>query len=152
MDAGWIGSHPPDLDSGETSHWWPIVLNVAQGRGYCGCFPEYFPFCGPANQVTAAREPVPVLLFAAVARLTTGSLLPAALVETALNSGILIGIFLLAQRLAGPRVADRGGAALVAVSARAPAHSPGVRGTGRHTRRRLGSVLSRPSAPDPAGP
>ena len=105
VDAGWLWTHPPSLDSGETSHWWPIVVNVAQGRGYSGCFPEYFPFCGPANQVTAAREPVPVLLFAAVASLTTESLLPAVVVEIALNSGILIGIFLLAQWLAGPHVA-----------------------------------------------
>jgi len=105
VDAGWLWSHPPSVDSGETSHWWPIVVNVAQGRGYSGCFPEYFPFCGPANQVTAAREPVPVLLFAAVERLTTESLLPAVVLEIALNLGILIGIFLLAQRLAGPRAA-----------------------------------------------
>jgi len=105
VDAGWLWTHPPSLDSGETSHWWPIVVNVAQGRGYSGCFQEYFPFCGPANQVTAAREPVPVFLFAAVARLTKGSLLPAFVMEIALNSGVLIGIFLLAQRLAGPHVA-----------------------------------------------
>lgn len=40
---------------------------------YCG---EYFPFCGPDNQLTASVEPLPVLLFAGLMRLsgpTTGA-------------------------------------------------------------------------------
>jgi len=105
VEAGWFWTHPPGPDSGETFHWWPIVVNVAEGRGYSGCFPEYFPFCGPSNQVTAAREPVPVLLFAAVARMTSEALLPAVALEMILNLGIVAGIFLLARRLSGPVVA-----------------------------------------------
>lgn len=105
LDLAWLGTHPPSLESGETSHWWPIVLNVAQGRGYTGCFQEYFPFCGPTNQVTAMREPVPVVLFAVVARLTGGSLSAAVALEIALHSGIVIGIFFLARALAGSTAA-----------------------------------------------
>lgn len=37
---------------------------MAIGEGYSACKPEYFPFC-EAGDLTAAREPLPVLLFAA---------------------------------------------------------------------------------------
>src|SRR5207237_1049283 len=57
--------HPVSLSSGETGNWWPIIDNVEDGRRYNACLTDYFPFCGPTNQVTAAREPLPVLLFAA---------------------------------------------------------------------------------------
>jgi hypothetical protein len=101
VDSGWLWTHPPGMESGETSHWWPVVINVARGHGFSGCFPDYFPFCGPGNQVTAAREPVPVLLFAGVARLSGESLQSAVALEILLDLGILIGIFLLARGLAG---------------------------------------------------
>jgi 4-amino-4-deoxy-L-arabinose transferase-like glycosyltransferase len=94
---------PPTADRGETPHWWPLVQNVAHGRGYVACLPEYFPFCGPTNEVTAQREPLPVLLFAAMARLTGDSLAAAAAVEVAVNLATLCGAFLLARELAGVR-------------------------------------------------
>jgi hypothetical protein len=43
---------------------WAIASNLVKGRGYSGCSADYFPFCNPANQATAMREPVPVLLMA----------------------------------------------------------------------------------------
>ncbi len=101
----WLRTHPSGPESGETPHWWPIVLNVARGRGYVGCLKEYFPFCGATNQVTAMREPVPVLLFAVVERLTHASLLAAVAAEIVLNAGIVVGIFFLTRRLAGVTVA-----------------------------------------------
>jgi Dolichyl-phosphate-mannose-protein mannosyltransferase len=105
VDGVWLWTHPPGFESGETFHWWPTITNVARGHGYSGCDREYFPFCGATNQTTAAREPVPVLLFAAVARLTGESLLAGGIVEIGLNLAIVVGIFLLAWCLAGPLVA-----------------------------------------------
>ena len=68
VNGAWLLTHPPGSLSGETPHWWPIVLNVASGKGYVGCFPEYFPSCREVPVwPTAAREPLPVLLFAATA-------------------------------------------------------------------------------------
>lgn len=64
----------PTAGGGRENLWWQVALSVARGHGYMGCGVAYFPFCGPSNQVTAAREPVPVLLFASVAVLTHESL------------------------------------------------------------------------------
>jgi len=85
--------------------WSQIALNIANGRGYVSCEPSYFPFCGPTNQVTAAREPVPVLLFAALARVT-GYLQPIGMfVQLILNLAILTGVFSIARKLGGTRPA-----------------------------------------------
>jgi dolichyl-phosphate-mannose-protein mannosyltransferase len=85
--------------------WSQIALNVANGQGYVSCDQDYFPFCGPTNQVTAAREPLPVLLFAALARVT-GSLQPVGnVVELILNLAILIGVFSITHELGGTRPA-----------------------------------------------
>src|SRR5690349_20716739 len=65
-----LASHPPSLKSGETDSWWIIAENLAHGLGYSLCMPQYFPFCGPGNQLTATREPAPVLLFALVASMS----------------------------------------------------------------------------------
>jgi len=94
------------LGAWDTSDLWgQIPLNVANGRSYVGCEPDYFPFCGPTNQVTAAREPVPVLFFAALARLT-GGLQPVGMaVEWILNVAILAGIFSITRVLGGTRPA-----------------------------------------------
>src|SRR5207245_8409826 len=35
--SGWLWLHPPALSSGETSHWWPVIITVAGGQGYGGC-------------------------------------------------------------------------------------------------------------------
>src|SRR5262245_7932866 len=71
-------NHPLSLQSGETNSWWMIALNLIHGHGYSLCLTQYFPFCGPANQVTAMREPVPVFLFAIAARVGKESLWVAA--------------------------------------------------------------------------
>lgn len=43
---------------------WNIASNLMNGKGYSACDSNYFPFCSPSNQVTAMREPIPVLLMA----------------------------------------------------------------------------------------
>lgn len=43
---------------------WTIARNLVSGRGYTACDTAYFPACATTSQVTAMREPVPVLLMA----------------------------------------------------------------------------------------
>src|SRR5262245_33023346 len=50
-----IITNPPSNGLGGTGNWWPLVLNLAHGRGYTFCQPQYFPFCKATSQVTASR-------------------------------------------------------------------------------------------------
>ena len=93
----------PSFEYNWENRWWQIALHVARGQGYVACKPLYFPFCDDANQATAMREPLPVLLFALVARLTNESLLAAAATGLVANLGVLVAIFLLGRELASPR-------------------------------------------------
>jgi 4-amino-4-deoxy-L-arabinose transferase-like glycosyltransferase len=105
LGTGNLLVHPPDVEFSQVNLWWEIALNLAHGRGYVGCAPAYFPFCGPDNQITAAREPLPVVLFGAVAWLTNDSLLAASLVMLLTNLAIIISVYYLARELAGTRTA-----------------------------------------------
>ncbi len=105
LSASWIIRYPPAFDMGETSHWWPIAMNVAQGRGYVFCETAYFPFCGPTNETTAQREPVPVLLYAGIAMLTNGSLPAATGLEILINSAIVAAVYFMAYELVDSSVA-----------------------------------------------
>ena len=95
---------PISLTDGDTATWWPVVDNVAHGRGYTECIPSYFPYCSPTNNVSAAREPVPVLLFAGLARLTHASPSAAVLMQIALSLVVVLGVYFLAKQLAGVRI------------------------------------------------
>lgn len=53
----------PHIFAGDDGSW-AIATNLVNGKGYSACSREYFPFCGDANQSTAMREPIPVLLMA----------------------------------------------------------------------------------------
>jgi len=100
-----MASRPPSLQYGETDSWWPLTLNLIHGQGYSLCLPQYFPFCGPSNQVTAMREPAPVLLFALAARIGHESLWSAEMVETLIYLGIILGVFFLTREWADSRSA-----------------------------------------------
>ena len=93
---------PPSFEFNWENRWWQIAVNVARSQGYVACKPDYFPFCGPANQATAMREPLPVLLMALVAAATNESLLAAALLGVGANLLIIAAVFWLARELAGP--------------------------------------------------
>jgi hypothetical protein len=95
--------HPPSFEFNWENRWWQIAVNVARGDGYVACKNIYFPFCGPVNQVTAMREPLPVLLFASIALLTNESLLAAAATGVIINLGIVVAVFLLTRELADSR-------------------------------------------------
>ncbi|MCA1666948.1 MAG: glycosyltransferase family 39 protein, partial [Thermomicrobia bacterium] len=95
---------PLSLTNGDSATWWPVIDNVAHGRGYTECIPSYFPYCGPTNNISAAREPASVLLFAAVDRVTHASASAAVLVQIALNLIVVLGVYSLARQLAGVRI------------------------------------------------
>jgi 4-amino-4-deoxy-L-arabinose transferase-like glycosyltransferase len=96
---------PPVPNAGENDTWWAIALNLVKGEGYSLCIPRYFPFCSPSNQTTAAREPVPVLLFAAVALLSRESLWAAVGAELLIYQAVLVIIYFLTREWSNPRAA-----------------------------------------------
>jgi 4-amino-4-deoxy-L-arabinose transferase-like glycosyltransferase len=95
--------HPPGFEFNWENRWWQIAVNVARGEGYVSCKTIYFPFCGPSNQVTAMREPLPVLLFAFIALLTGESLLAVAAAGVLVNMGIVLAVFFLTRELSNTR-------------------------------------------------
>ena len=94
---------PPSPEFNWENRWWQIALNVARGDGYISCKPNYFPFCGPDNQVTAMREPLPVLAFALIALVTNESLLAAAALIVLINLAIVVSVFYLTRELSNTR-------------------------------------------------
>jgi 4-amino-4-deoxy-L-arabinose transferase-like glycosyltransferase len=98
-------NRPPSLQAGETDSWWVIALNLIHGHGYSLCMTQYFPFCGPSNQVTATREPVPVLLFAVAAWVGKESLWVAAIVEAIVYLAIILTVYFLTREWADARSA-----------------------------------------------
>lgn len=98
-----LSSHPPNFNFNWENRWWQIAVNVARGEGYVACKAIYFPFCSSANQVTAMREPLPVLLFALIALSTTESLLAAAAACVIVNLGTVLAVFFLTRELSNTR-------------------------------------------------
>jgi dolichyl-phosphate-mannose-protein mannosyltransferase len=94
-----IWLEPLSMQTGQTPDWWTIATNLIGGQGYASCVPRYFPFCGPINQMTASREPMPVLIFAGLALLTNQSLLAAIVLELLTYVVIPLFVFLLTRRL-----------------------------------------------------
>ncbi len=105
LNAAKLQINPPNLDMGDAAQWWQLALSVAHGDGYVMCYPTYFPFCGPANQNTSARDPAPVLLYAWLSRLTNESLMAIGVVQLTFNLVILSGIFCLTRELTTGRAA-----------------------------------------------
>jgi 4-amino-4-deoxy-L-arabinose transferase-like glycosyltransferase len=98
-------NRPPSLQAGETDSWWVIALNLIHGHGYSLCMTQYFPFCGPSNQVTATREPVPVLLFAVAAWVGKESLWVAASGEVIIYLAMIPSIYFLTREWSDSRSA-----------------------------------------------
>ena len=71
---------------------WNIASNLINGKGYSACDSNYFPFCSPSNQVTAMREPIPVLLMA-LSRFIYPDEDSGLIVQTMLYFGTLLGIY-----------------------------------------------------------
>ena len=96
-------SLPPVADAGENDTWWAIALNLAHGDGYSLCLTRYFPFCGPSNQATATREPLPVLLFAGLAVISGESLWAAVAAEFFIYLSILVVVYFLTREWSSTR-------------------------------------------------
>lgn len=94
---------PPSPEFNWENRWWQIAVHISRGEGYISCKPNYFPFCGPGNQVTAMREPLPVLAFAFIAFLTNESLLAAAASIVLINLAIIVAVFYLTRELSNTR-------------------------------------------------
>jgi 4-amino-4-deoxy-L-arabinose transferase-like glycosyltransferase len=82
-----------------------ISLNLIHGHGYSLCLTQYFPFCGSDNQMTAMREPVPVLLFALVAWIGNESLWIAGITEALVYLVIILAVYYLTREWADARSA-----------------------------------------------
>jgi hypothetical protein len=76
---------------------WAIATNLVNGRGYSACESSYFPFCTPANQATAMREPLPVLLMA-LALLVSHSPYSGLIVQSLLYLGTALVIHSILKR------------------------------------------------------
>lgn len=76
---------------------WTIASNLVKGYGYVACEQAYFPFCGPSNNVTAMREPVPVFLMA-LARIIEPSHDSGLIMQILLYLGTISIIFFLLRR------------------------------------------------------
>jgi hypothetical protein len=96
---------PPSPEFNWDNRWWQIALHVVRGEGYVACQSIYFPFCGPTNQVTAMREPLPVFVYALIALISHESLLMAAVFGVFLNLGIVVAIFYLTCEISNTRTA-----------------------------------------------
>jgi len=94
---------PPSPEFNWDNRWWQIAVHISRGEGYIACQPIYFPFCGPTNQVTAMREPLPVLIYSLIAKLTNESLLLAAALGILINLAVVIAVFYFTRELTSTR-------------------------------------------------
>jgi 4-amino-4-deoxy-L-arabinose transferase-like glycosyltransferase len=73
IDAFVISQRPLHLSEGVSSTWWLIIQNVESGAGYKACETHYIPNCDTTDQTTAMREPIPVIFYVLVGKLTQNS-------------------------------------------------------------------------------
>ncbi len=84
---------------------WDIAESLRKGEGYSFIAPSYFPFSSSSNKVSAAREPVPVVLFAGIGLLAGGSYVALGAFHIGIRIITLFGIVALARRLEDNRLA-----------------------------------------------
>lgn len=99
-----IWSHPISMDTGQTDNFWPLANHLLDGQGYSLCYPLYFPFCAEGDATpTAMREPVPTLIYAAVAALTGRSLMAAVHVQLLMCLLVVLLSYRFARTIGGER-------------------------------------------------
>lgn len=101
IDLGRFSVKSIDLEGGQTQSWWEIAYNVETGAGYKACNDYYVPNCGITEQFTAMREPLPVLVFALVGRLSHNSISVLAFVPILMYFLTFAGIYMLGKSLGG---------------------------------------------------
>lgn len=97
-----LATNPPSLHEDQTDNWWPVALNVFHGNGFRHCLPLYFPSCGPGNDLSAMREPLPVLVYAALAA-GREDVWSVAVFKLLLFLGIVVVVHRLGRRWGGER-------------------------------------------------
>ena len=94
---------PPEFGKGQTDNYWPMANSLLDGQGLRLCYPLYFPTCSEENNVTAMREPLPVLLFAGVAAITGRSLQAALILQLIAHLIIALLTYRWVRRLSDER-------------------------------------------------
>lgn len=101
-----IWSRPINFQAGQTDNFWPIANHLLDGQGYSLCYPLYFPFCAKGDATpTAMREPVPVIIYAAVAWSSGRSLLATMHVQVLMCVLIVFLTYRFTRAMAGTRAA-----------------------------------------------
>lgn len=108
--------NPPSLNTGDADQWWNLARNIADGKGYTNCVPNYFPFCKPGD-LTAAREPAPVFLFAIIIRFAHDSLWAGTSAMLVLHLATTVGLFFLTRRLTHSHLSESMSVALALIAA-----------------------------------
>ena len=99
IDIGRFHTKSIDLKGGQTQSWWEIAHNVETGVGYKACNDYYIPNCASTEQFTAMREPLPVLLFALVGRISQDSELALTFMQILIYFLTFFGIFFLGKSI-----------------------------------------------------
>jgi 4-amino-4-deoxy-L-arabinose transferase-like glycosyltransferase len=76
-----------------------IIQNVESGKGYKACADNYIPNCNITDQTTAMREPVPIIFFVLLGKLTQNSTLVFQFSQLVFNLLICWFVYLLAAEL-----------------------------------------------------
>jgi 4-amino-4-deoxy-L-arabinose transferase-like glycosyltransferase len=95
-----ITIHPLDLTAGSKDVTWiSIIRSVENGKDFRACDESYFPNCAITNQISAMREPLPILVYAVLSKLTGDSFYTLQFVQLMFSLLTLWGIFLLGNEL-----------------------------------------------------
>ena len=95
-----ITIHPLDLTEGSKDVTWiKAIRSIKNGEGFRSCDESYIPNCAITNQVSAMREPLPILVYAALNKLTGNEFFILQFTQLIFSLLILWGIFLLGNEL-----------------------------------------------------
>jgi len=95
-----ITIHPLDFTEGsKDATWTNVIRNVENGKGFKSCDESYIPNCAITNQVSAMREPLPILVYAALSKLTGNEFYTLQFTQLIFSLLILWGMFLLGNEL-----------------------------------------------------
>jgi 4-amino-4-deoxy-L-arabinose transferase-like glycosyltransferase len=91
---------PLDLTASSKDFTWvTMIQSIENGRGFRVCEESYFPNCSITNQVSAMREPLPILVYAALGKLAGDGFYTLQFTQLLFSLLILWGTFLLGKEL-----------------------------------------------------
>ena len=101
IDIGRFHEKSIDLEGGQTQIWWEIAQNIETGAGYKACHDSYIPNCANTEQITAMREPLPVLVFALIGKVSHDSVTALAFIQIFIYFVTFFGVFFLGKSIGG---------------------------------------------------